>query len=280
MRFHLQTMTGLVLALCLTWDSFAFGWGATGHRAVGAIAERHLSPKARSSVKALLGTETLARASTWGDEVRSDPAYKHQDPWHFVNLPPGGKYDPATATPAGDILRALSRARAELVDKSVPREKRVVALRLFVHFVGDLHQPFHVGINNDMGGNLCNVHFMGNPTNLHALWDEGLIDQSNLSYTELADFVDASRPISGDAISGDATAFVDWATESAAASEALYPGPADHPYCRKTMDAPVMAVAEQPKLSWEYRYQHWPLLEKRIQLAGRRLAAQLNSIFK
>jgi len=64
-------------------------WGVTGHRTIGRIAANHLNPQANAAVRELLGNETLAEASTWADEVRSQPEYKHTGPWHYINLPLG-----------------------------------------------------------------------------------------------------------------------------------------------------------------------------------------------
>ena len=64
-------------------------WGVTGHRTVGKIAENHLTPSAKNGVRELIGDTTLAEISTWPDEVRSQPAYRHTGPWHYVDLPLG-----------------------------------------------------------------------------------------------------------------------------------------------------------------------------------------------
>src|SRR5882757_345186 len=37
----------------------AFGWGATGHRVTGMIAEQYLNSKAKAKLRELLGQETL-----------------------------------------------------------------------------------------------------------------------------------------------------------------------------------------------------------------------------
>src|SRR5712692_3364115 len=74
-----------LLALLAT-TSVAYPWGANGHRMVGRIAENHLSKRAALQIKTLMGRETLAEASTWPDEVRSDPAWKQAAPWHYVSI--------------------------------------------------------------------------------------------------------------------------------------------------------------------------------------------------
>ena len=52
----------------------AFGWGATGHRVAARIGDNYLTAEARIAVEVILGSETLAEASTWPDFMRADPA--------------------------------------------------------------------------------------------------------------------------------------------------------------------------------------------------------------
>jgi hypothetical protein len=48
-------------------------------------------------------------------------------------------------------------------------------LKFLVHFIGDIHQPLHVGNGDDWGGNKLTGSFMGGaPSNLHAIWDAAL----------------------------------------------------------------------------------------------------------
>ena len=75
--------------------------------------------------------------------------------------------------------KTLRTPTASLADKQL-------ALRFVVHLVGDLHQPLHVGKCCDKGGNDVKVTWFGKPTNLHAVWDLALVDDEQLSFTELA----------------------------------------------------------------------------------------------
>ena len=52
-------------------------WGSTGHRVIGAVAQKHLTPKTAQQVNALLGGMSLAFVSTYADEIRSDNRYDH-----------------------------------------------------------------------------------------------------------------------------------------------------------------------------------------------------------
>src|SRR3546814_11242987 len=62
----------LLLVLPLLAAAPAQAWGPVGHRVTGAIADRNLSGVARAQVRLLLGTEDLAEASTWPDDMRAE----------------------------------------------------------------------------------------------------------------------------------------------------------------------------------------------------------------
>ena len=54
-----------------------------------------------------------------------------------------------------------------------------IALRLYIHIVGDLHQPLHSASvysyqfpDGDLGGNLFSIKYKDYPQ-LHRLWDAG-----------------------------------------------------------------------------------------------------------
>ena len=75
---------------------------------------------------------------------------------------------------------------ATLKDKSKTTEEKKMAMRLLIHFVGDVHQPMHTARKEDLGGNKVNVTWFGQRSNLHRVWDEGLVENQQLSYTEYA----------------------------------------------------------------------------------------------
>lgn len=74
---------------------------------------------------------------------------------------------------------------AVLNDRAKPLAERAGALKFVVHLVGDVHQPLHTGRAEDQGGNRIKVTFRGKETNLHSLWDSGLLDYQGLTYTEM-----------------------------------------------------------------------------------------------
>ena len=178
-------MTKAILAVFLL-PALAFSWGKTGHRVVGQIAENHLSPKAAAAVRDLLGPDSLAEIANWADEIRSDPSWKRADPWHYVNIPDGETYEAMTKNPAGDIIVAMKRFEATLRNPAAPKEERIQALKFLVHMIGDIHQPLHAGKRDDLGGNRVSVHWFRSveATNLHTVWDDLIIEQEKLSFTE------------------------------------------------------------------------------------------------
>jgi S1/P1 Nuclease len=166
--------TILAALLIVLTPTSAFAWGQTGHRVTGAIAEPMLSRRAAREVRAILGNETLAEASTWADEMRSNPDTFWQttaNPWHYVTVPTGQRYADLGAPAEGDAVTALARFAETLRNPSASGEEKRLALRFTLHIIGDLHQPLHAGNGNDRGGNDIRVTFFREPTNLHAVWD-------------------------------------------------------------------------------------------------------------
>ena len=171
-------------------------WGKTGHRVVGKIAEAHLSKKSKKAIQKILGDENLALSSTWADYIRSEPQkYAYTFPWHYVSIPDNEHYRTTPANPKGDIIQAIDLCIRSLNNrKNVSLDSQRFVLRLLVHFVGDLHQPLHVGRFEDKGGNTIKVKWFGKKTNLHTVWDSKIIDNMKLSYTELTKSLNHIKP--------------------------------------------------------------------------------------
>lgn len=264
-------------ALALAPSSPAMAWGKTGHRVVAAIADAELSGLARAHIQEILGPgESLDEAANWPDEMRSDPSIfwqKTATPWHYVTLN-GTAYD--HAPPEGDALEALVRFTRILQNPNASLADKQLALRFVVHLVGDLHQPLHVGKCCDQGGNDVKVAFFGKSTNLHAVWDSSLVDEEQLSFTELA--AKLERHISTrEIIAWSNSTPRDWISESAEIRDRIYPvacpKTGTHAEGRSDKDADV------PDLSYSYVHQFTPVMEQRLSQAGVRLAAYLNAVF-
>jgi S1/P1 Nuclease len=166
-----------------------FAWGPQGHRTIGAIADRLLTPETHAQLLEILaddrdkfgnpsGRTTLEAVSVWADEVRGTSA--DRPAWHFDDIPICGPSDKARYCPDGQCnSEQLKRLTAVLGDSRTPPRERTEALKWIVHLLGDLHQPLHAANNADLGGNrvavaLEGVHTRGRDT-LHKAWDNDLV---------------------------------------------------------------------------------------------------------
>lgn len=261
MRKSLLSLFALFLSAVL------LSWGVTGHRAVGKIAADHLSAQAKDAVHALIGDTTLSDISTWPDEVRSQPAYRHTGSWHYINLPLGLSHADFEAKvkemSRENVYSALQQQEQVLGSSTSTRSEKVEALKYIVHFVGDLHQPMHVSREEDKGGNSIQLNYNGNGTNLHSLWDSKLIDRQGLTYEQMAAKYDHATPAQIKQWQSDPV--LEWIWESYQASSKLY--------------AEVDAMKSRA-IDDQYYQEHIGIIEERIEKAGIRLAGVLNMIFR
>ena len=92
----------------------------------------------------------------------------------------------ATAPTDGCVVKGIQRYEAELKSASTRAEDRQQALKFLTHYVGDIHQPLHVGPPKDKGGNSIEVQLFSRKTNLHAVWDDGMIKRRGMDYQPYA----------------------------------------------------------------------------------------------
>lgn len=235
-------------------------WSATGHRVVGQVAENHLSKKAKKAIARLLQGQSIAEASTFADDIKSESAYRKFSPWHYVNLPVDGKYEDLPENKEGDIVFGIKYCIGVLEDKTASEEDQRFYLKLLIHFIGDLHQPLHVGRADDRGGNQIQLQWFDRGTNLHRLWDSNLIDDYGMSYMELATNLPAwSKSKVREVQQGEV---LDWVYEVRSIVNRIYEG-----------------VNPGDKLSYRYSYDWWPTVEDQLLRGGLRLAAVLNAIY-
>jgi nuclease S1 len=267
----------MMLAVTALATASVQGWGPQGHRLVALVAANHLTPAARQSVRWLLDDKSLADVSVWADDYLE--GNNQTSFWHYVNIPlDARRYDRDRDCPRqpgvspgrrGDTWRdcVVDRIRyhhERVADRSLDRADRAVALKFLVHFIGDLHQPFHA-LGVERGGNGIPVAVFGSATcrygdgtrfdcNMHALWDSELIARRKRSDRAYATELERQITARGWTASGSAA---DWAMEShALAKAALLParGDANEAYYKK----------------------HIAVVDERLARGGLRLAAALN----
>ena len=254
-------------AATLTADSAP--WGYDGHRIVCSIAWRNMTPATRTAVQELLDADSLRfrqfeEACLWADDVRRvKPEYDRFITAHHVNLSrrsTGVDLD-AHCVLSLCVVQAITEQSSVLADSDRPVRERLDALKWVTHFVGDIHQPMHVGYGDDRGGNRIEIILSGQPTNLHSLWDYGLIAQTGLEWKVYA------RRLGYDISPVDRRQWaspnpIEWADESYSITE-------DTVY-----EFPLGSEVKD-----EYYYRNIQTVERQLKKAGVRLANLLNGIF-
>ncbi len=262
----------------------ACAWGPEGHAIIAEIAEARLTPAARQAVVSLLSPQShqhLDEIASWADAYHA--VHPETGPWHFVDIPlDAAGYDAARDCPQNDcVVGRLDEIAPALGDRQASPADRLAALEFTVHFVGDIHQPLHAADNHDRGGNDLTLTYDGRPTNLHAVWDLGLIErelQTKLGPNWTPDLAvtraEAAR-LDADITPAEAATWaparmaarlpattVAWANESHALAKSAY------------RDLP-----EDRSAGWEDGYDRleWPVVQRQLQRAGVRLAAVLNA---
>lgn len=234
-------------------------WGKNGHRAVGDIASDYLSEDARRAVDRVLGMESMAIASTWMDEIRSDSTYDYTQDWHWVTIPDGMTYEETPKNPNGDIINAIRTITADLKEGNLTTQEEAEKLKMLIHLVGDIHMPLHVGTGEDRGGNDVRVEWFWDSSNLHRVWDSGMIDESQLSYSELSKSI--NHPTKQQVEMWQNGDLLDWARESMELRNEVYDLPDDN------------------SINYEYMYHNFDTVERRLLQAGVRLAGLINEIY-
>ena len=264
MPFRVTSTTDLakiltIVSMCLSISIQSLGWGQTGHRVVGYIAQKHLTKKALKNLRMVMGNETIAMASNWMDNIKSDRTYDHMGPWHYCTIPDGMTYAEAGTPDEGDIIKTIERLIHELETKQFTDEDELFALKCLIHLIGDIHQPLHVGNGNDRGGNDVKLKWFGRNSNLHRVWDSEMIDGKQLSFTELGQSLDFATKNQISQWQNDP--ILTWAAESMSYRDQMY-------------DLP-----ENMSIGFQYSYHNWSTVEYRLLQAGIRLAGILNQIY-
>tara|TARA_B100000886_G_scaffold309413_1_gene243571 strand:- start:777 stop:1553 length:777 start_codon:yes stop_codon:yes gene_type:complete len=236
-------------------------WGKTGHRVVGEVASKYISKNTRTSLDKILGGQSLAYISTYADEIKSDKKYSKYNVWHYANLNLNETYRSSYKNPNGDVVKAIKTSIEILKSKSSTNNEKQFFLKLLVHFVGDLHQPLHLGKKEDRGGNDIDILWFGKKSNLHRLWDSDIIDSSKFSFTELSQNLPAislekRKKITSSSIDS-------WIQETHAFTQKIY-----------------MELPENKNLGYKYSYENFKIIRCQLLKAGLRLAFILDDIFK
>lgn len=277
----------LFLLFCFLTCFKVFAWNGDGHRFVAQIAYDNLTPQARRQVDkltGLLGDRYRGRSrfiyiSTWADHIRAKGDQRFNK-WHYVSLPISVHNAPTKPMDNNNAAFAIEKAKKMLASKYTTNKNKFFYLKMLVHCVGDLHQPLHSAErytwktpNGDFGGNtfmIFNPHHQ--LVSLHRFWDGGLglFKYYNKKYPihpvktikvakelewKFRDFKSQPGLMNGSPMA--------WAEEGRFMSRHF-----------------VYNLQQRTTPSKEYIHHGRELVQKRLALAGFRLAHILNTIYK
>src|SRR5205085_6268675 len=259
------------------------------------IAELRLEPSARAQVRQLLrleGHRHLDQIASWPDAVR--PSRPETALWHFVDIPLSAPaYDAARDCVGGNcVVAQIQRFAAILGDRTAPSQARLEALKFLVHFVGDIHQPLHCETDltnfpppeGDRGGNNIHLTYFHRPSNLHAVWDGGVIEEAlgvrlGPNFTPDVQATKEEAGLLNGAVSPNHAlawapnglaahldvATVQWANESHALARGAYQN---------------LPPVRRPGWDDVYQDSAWPVVQEQLARGGVRLAKVLNEVLR
>ncbi|VFQ86025.1 unnamed protein product [Cuscuta campestris] len=286
--FDARWLISAAVLLLLLMAPIANAWGKEGHFVICKIAQEYLTEEALQAVKNLLPDEAegeLANVCDWADQVRHHAHYGWSKTLHYVDTPDflcNYKYsrDCHDTRRHKDrcVTAAIYNYTEQLLDysnsNSETKYNLTESLMFLSHFIGDVHQPLHVGFIGDEGGNTITVRWYRRKTNLHHMWDSDIIE------TAVKTLYDSNLTQMIQALENNITA--EW--------------PIDNPLresCNKTV-CPDPYASESVSLACKFAYRNatpgstledeyfrsrLPVVEKRLAQGAVRLASLLNSIF-
>jgi hypothetical protein len=294
----------------------ALAWNRPGHMVSGAIACQELrrtNPQALGRVVALLkrhpdyerlwrarvkdaqaqgideAEALLMQAARWPDDARA--RLRGREGWHYINLPYAPNGGPAPEPPAVNILSAYQTNLGLVRGSGLPpgrqgRIARAEALCWVLHLVGDVHQPLHTvslflapqfgGRTGDRGGTRFYIRARADRAtiSLHTLWDDMVLGSERpRSVSQKATLLRSTYGRGALPELADETDFRNWAQReglSLAHATAYQQGTLQSGPNKRSGVVLPPGYLEEAK----------PVAEKRLALAGYRLADLLARLFR
>lgn len=280
-------MHRILALLMLAVPAPALAWGDYAHRLTARIAAAELTPRVRAEVRRILAAgggrqatpecamRTLEEASVWPDCIRQyRERFAFSYPWHYQNIDICKPFDAGAKCPDGNCVTAQIPVQLKIAaDRRAPAADRARALAFLVHFVGDMHQPLHIGEHDDKGGNDVSAAYGAKAPermNLHRIWDSELAERALTEPPAIAPR--SITPVQRRAwAQGDIDA---WARESWEMSRTLA-----YPRLPGRAEACAVPAGARPVVDEAYVAAASAAVRIRVGQAGVRLAMLLNRAF-
>ncbi|WP_448211733.1 S1/P1 nuclease [Colwellia sp. MEBiC06753] len=295
---NLYLISLVIIGAALTKPAYALG--KLGHQLVCDLAYNQLAPAQQAAIDNILqqmpfaqkkrineynfdkATDkiTLGKACTWPDIIKNQPEYKRYKDWHFINVDRSDSQVNKSRCQQNCITYAIPFHLQQFSQANTTNEQ-LEALMFFGHWLGDIHQPLHVGFASDLGGNKIKIKAKGlKCNNLHWLWDQCLLswqtkrfklqEQYSLLFTKLANITPAQH---AQQKQWQNSTVIDWANESLTISR----NPSNL-YCQRQGTSCQISTKQPIFLTKEQRQEYSEKLNQRVQMASFRLAEQLKGM--
>ncbi|GLJ16571.1 hypothetical protein SUGI_0283740 [Cryptomeria japonica] len=288
----------------------ALCWGKDGHYITCKITQDNLTEEARVAVRKLLtpyGKGDLASLCSWADNIKKMKKYNWSKPLHYIITPNVCNFNYSRdchyekeedMCVAGAINNYTSQL--EKYGTSSHGEHNLTEALLFLsHFMGDIHQPLHVGFASDRGGVDIKVWdtmiieeavkdfyysnrtlmIQGIQTNISDNWSSDVPEWKNCSTSEFQD--NWSNDVPKGNICSASECQDNWSNEWKICSTSAFPCP--DRYASESIDLACnwayMNATNGTTLRDDYFLSRLPIVEKQLAKAGVRLAETLNRIF-
>ncbi len=252
-------MRYLVMLISVFWLQSTFAFSFQNHRVICQMAYEQLTPKAQQSVDQVISKtsfKSFADACPWPDQIRQQPNHKHTKYWHYINVPrSANKVSKGHCSAQGCLFTGIEQTQQRL--QKNPNDWQ--ALLFLGHLIGDLHQPLHVSYADDRGGNQVRLQQRKKATNLHAVWDGGLLKRKQWQKHSDELLLEIS---SEDAKQWRTGSLEAWATESLLITQDAY-----------------RLLPPSGKVNDKYVDYFVPKLELQMQKASVRLASMLQTLY-
>ncbi|XP_076951187.1 endonuclease 2-like [Bidens hawaiensis] len=286
MEYSLRSLALVLLLFVYVAPVSVRAWGVDGHYMTCKIAQGRLSQTALDAVNSLLpdyASGDLASLCSWADHVKF--RYHWSSPLHYIDTPDNlctYQYRRDCKDEDGVLGNCVSGAitnyTTQLLDYGTQTSQYNLteALLFLSHFMGDIHQPLHVGFTSDRGGNTIDVHWFTRKAVLHHVWDDSIIE------TAEERFYDSNVDNLVDAIETNITSV--WADqvqawEKCSGSQKACPNIYATEGIKDACNWAYKDVTNGTVLEDEYFLSRLPIVNMRLAQGGVRLAADLNRIF-
>ncbi|GKB93425.1 endonuclease 2 [Tanacetum coccineum] len=283
----MESMRPFALVLLFILPVTVCGWGVDGHFATCKIAQGRLSQAAADAVNQLLpqyAKGDLASLCSWADHVKF--RYRWSSPLHYIDTPDNlCTYQFTRDCKDADGVRgrcvagAVRNYTTQLLEYSnqTSQYNLTESLLFLSHFMGDIHQPLHVGFTSDRGGNAIDVHWFTRKAVLHHVWDDSIIESAEDRFygSNVENYIDA---IQSNITNEWADKVEKW--ESCSGNQTTCPNIYASEGIKAACNWAYKGVANDSVLRDEYFLSRLPIVNMRLAQGGVRLAATLNRIFE